>query len=140
MSWLIDDNVSGSVAHLDSYDSEKYYNEDSWRLTKNMAFIAPSNQKYQTAKDLDSFLVTDEDFGFSKKFNGFTFKTSDEMPTLSQAQGSLPIGTESYKSISSATFLKDFTATQKLYKKEEIEYVSDITTFTSEEKYISFTA
>lgn len=141
MSWLIDDNVSGSVAHLDSYDSEKYYNEDSWRLTKNMAFIAPSNQKYQTVKDLDSFLVTDEDFGFSKKFNGFTFKTSDEMPTFSQEQYSLPTGTESYKSISGpVTFSKDFTATQKLYKKEEIEYVSDVTTFTSEEKHISFTA
>lgn len=140
MSWLIDDNVSGSVAHLDSYDNKKYYNEDSWRLTKNMAFIAPSNQKYQTVKDLDSFLVTDEDFGFSKKFNGFTFKTSDEMPTLSQTQGSLPTGTESYKSISSTTFSKDFTATQKLYKKEEIEFVSDVVTFTSEEKHISFTA
>lgn len=118
MSWLIDDNVSGSVAHLDSYDSEKYYNEDSWRLTKNMAFVAPSNQKYQTAKDLDSFLVTDEDFGFSKKFNGFTFKTSDEMPTLSQAGNETDIekAEEPCKTIVEKTFTKTVKSYIELYR------------------------
>lgn len=118
MSWLINDNVSSSVAHLDSYDSEKYYNEDSWRLTKNMAFVAPSNQKYQTVKDLDSFLVTDEDFGFSKKFNGFTFKTSDEMPTLSQTGNETDIekAEEPCKTIVEKTFTKTVKSYIELYR------------------------
>lgn len=141
MSWLVPDNASyNDTGHFSTYNDDLYYNEDSWRLAKNMCWTSIPLQKWQQSLDLDSFYSTDLDFGFSKKFNGFTFKTSDEMPTLSQEQGSPPTGTESYKSISSATFSKDFTATQKLYKKEEIEYVSDVTTFTSEEKHIIFTA
>lgn len=40
------------------------------------------------------------------------------MPSLSQAQGSLPDEQESYKNISSATFYSEenVTATQKFYK------------------------
>lgn len=142
MSWLVPDSASyNDTGHFSTYNGDLYYNEDSWRLAKNMCWTSIPLQKWQQSLDLDSFYSTDLDFGFSKKFNGFTFKTSDEMPTFSQEQYSLPTGTESYKSISGpVTFSKDFTATQKLYKKEEIEYVSDVTTFTSEEKHISFTA
>lgn len=142
MSWLIPDNASyNDTGHFSTYNGDLYYNEDSWRLAKNMCWTNTPLQKWQQSLDLDSFYSTDLDFGFSKKFNGFTFKTSDEMPTLSQEQSSLPSGTESYKNISDrVTFSKNFTATQKLYKKEEIEYSSDVVTFTSEEKYVSFTA
>ena len=119
MSWLISDSANyNDTGHLSTYDSSLYYNQDSWRLCKNMMWVDPTNQKWQQSFDLDRFYSTDKDFGFNKKFNGFTFNTSAEMPSLSQAQGSLPDEQESYKSISSATFYskEDATATQKFYK------------------------
>lgn len=124
MSWLVPDSASyNDTGHFSTYNGDLYYNEDSWRLAKNMCWTNIPLQKWQQSLDLNSFYSTDLDFGFSKKFNGFTFKTSDEMPTLSQEQSSLPTGTESYKSISGpVTFSKDFTATQKLYKKVETLY------------------
>lgn len=119
MSWLTSDSENvNDTGHLSTYDGKLYYNQDSWRLCKNMMWIGPASQKWQQSFDLDSFYSTGEDFGFNKKFNGFTFNTSAEMPSLSQAQGSLPDEQESYKSISSATFYSEenVTATQKFYK------------------------
>ena len=86
MSWLVPDNASyNDTGHFSTYNSDLYYNKDSWRLAKNICWTDIPHQKWQQSLDLDSFYSTDLDFGFSKKFNGFTFKTSDEMPTLSQA-------------------------------------------------------
>lgn len=122
MSWLVPDNASANnTGHLSTYDGNLYYNQNSWRLCKNMMWVDPTNQKWQQSFDLDSFYSTDKDFGFNKKFNGFTFNTSAEMPSLSQAQGSLPDEQESYKNISSATLYskEDATATQKFYKSVE---------------------
>ena len=127
MSWLISDSSNAnSTGHLSTYDSSLYYNQDSWRLCKNIMWIGPESQKWQQSFDLDSFYSTDKDFGFNKKFNGFTFNTSADMPSLSQAQGSLPDEQESYKSISSATLYskEDDTATQKFYKKVENGHIS----------------
>ena len=141
MSWLISDSANyNDTGHLSTYDSSLYYNQDSWRLCKNMMWVDPTNQKWQQSFDLDRFYSTDKDFGFNKKFNGFTFNTSAEMPSLSQAQGSLPDNVESYKNISGpVTLSKDFTATQKFYEKVEYKY-GDVTTHTSSDKHISFTA
>ena len=122
MSWLVPDNASANnTGHLSTYDGSLYYNQNSWRLCKNIMWVDPTNQKWQQSFDLDRFYSTDKDFGFNKKFNGFTFNTSADMPSLSQAQGSLPNEQESYKSISSATLYskEDVTATQKFYKKVE---------------------
>lgn len=119
MSWLISDSSNAnSTGHLSTYDSSLYYNQDSWRLCKNIMWVGPESQKWQQSFDLDSFYSTDKDFGFNKKFNGFTFNTSAEMPSLSQAQGSLPDEQESYKNISSATLYskEEAIATQKFYK------------------------
>ena len=119
MSWLISDSSNAnSTGHLSTYDSSLYYNQDSWRLCKNMMWVDPTNQKWQQSFDLDRFYSTDKDFGFNKKFNGFTFNTSAEMLSLSQAQGSLPDEQESYKNISSATLYskEEAIATQKFYK------------------------
>ena len=127
MSWLISDSSNAnSTGHLSTYDGSLYYNQDSWRLCKNIMWVGPESQKWQQSFDLDSFYSTDKDFGFNKKFNGFTFNTSADMPSLSQAQGSLPDEQESYKSISSATFYskEDATATQKFYKKVENGHIS----------------
>ena len=141
MSWLVPDNASANnTGHLSTYDGSLYYNQNSWRLCKNIMWVGPEIQKWQQSFDLDSFYSTDKDFGFNKKFNGFTFNTSAEMPSLSQAQGSLPDNVESYKNISGpVTLSKDFTATQKFYKKVEYKY-GDVTTYTSSDKHISFTA
>ena len=119
MSWLISDSANyNDTGHLSTYDSSLYYNQNSWRLCKNIMWVDLTNQKWQQSFDLDSFYSTDKDFGFNKKFNGFTFNTSAEMPSLSQAQGSLPDNVESYKNISGpVTLSKDFTATQKFYEK-----------------------
>ena len=122
MSWLISDSANfNDTGHLSTYDGNLYYNQDSWRLCKNIMWIGPESQKWQQSFDLDSFYSTDKDFGFNKKFNGFTFNTSAEMPSLSQAQGSLPDEQESYKNISSATLYskEDAIATQKFYKSVE---------------------
>ena len=119
MSWLISDSSNAnSTGHLSTYDGNLYYNQDSWRLCKNIMWVGPESQKWQQSFDLDRFYSTDKDFGFNKKFNGFTFNTSAEMPSLSQTQGSLPDEQESYKSISSATFYskEEAIATQKFYK------------------------
>lgn len=142
MSWLIsDDTNANSTGHLSTYDGNLYYNQDSWRLCKNMMWIGPTSQKWQQSFDLDGLYSTDKDFGFNKKFNGFTFNTSAEMPSLSQEQGSLPDEQESYKSISdTSTLSKDFTATQTLYKKIEYIYGNNAITYTSSDKYIAFTA
>ena len=112
MSWLVPDNASANnTGHLSTYDGNLYYNQDSWRLCKNMMWTGPESQKWQQSFDLDSFYSTDKDFGFNKKFNGFTFNTSAEMPSISQDQGSLPNEQESYKNISGeVTFSKDFTS------------------------------
>ena len=141
MSWLISDGTNAnSTGHLSTYDGNLYYNQDSWRLCKNMMWVAPASQKWQQSIDLDRFFSTDEDFGFDKKFNGFILKTSADMPSLSQAQGSLPDNIESYKNISDpVTLSKDFVATQKLYRKVEY-YSNDIQVTTSSDKHISFTA
>lgn len=125
MSWLISDSANAnSTGHLSTYDGSLYYNQDSWRLCKNMAWVGPASQKWQQSFDLNGFFSTDKDFGFDKKFNGFTLKTSADMPSLSQEQASLPNSTESYKNVSSTTttFSKNFTATQKFYKKVETKY------------------
>lgn len=127
MSWLVPDNASANnTGHLSTYDSSLYYNQDSWRLCKNIMWIDPTNQKWQQSFDLDRFYSTDKDFGFNKKFNGFTFNTSAEMPSLSQAQGSLPNEQESYKSISSATLYskEEAIATHKFYKSVENGHIS----------------
>ena len=141
MSWLISDSANyNDTGHLSTYDSSLYYNQNSWRLCKNIMWVDLTNQKWQQSFDLDSFYSTDKDFGFNKKFNGFTFNTSAEMPSLSQAQGSLPDNVESYKNISGpVTLSKDFTATQRFYEKVEYKY-GDVTTYTSSDKHISFTA
>ena len=141
MSWLISDSANfNDTGHLSTYDGSLYYNQNSWRLCKNIMWVGPESQKWQQSFDLDSFYSTDKDFEFNKKFNGFTFNTSAEMPSLSQAQGSLPDNVESYKNISGpVTLSKDFTATQKFYKKVEYKY-GDVTTHTSSDKHISFTA
>ena len=112
MSWLISDSSNAnSTGHLSTYDGNLYYNQDSWRLCKNIMWVGPESQKWQQSFDLDSFYSTDKDFGFNKKFNGFTFNTSAEMPSISQDQGSLPNEQESYKNISGeVTFSKDFTS------------------------------
>ena len=127
MSWLISDSSNAnSTGHLSTYDGNLYYNQDSWRLCKNIMWVGPESQKWQQSFDLDSFYSTDKDFGFNKKFNGFTFNTSAEMPSLSQEQGSLPDEQESYKNISSATLYskEDAIATQKFYKKVENGHIS----------------
>ena len=127
MSWLVQDNASANnTGHLSTYDGNLYYNQNSWRLCKNMIWVGSESQKWQQSFDLDSFYSTDKDFGFNKKFNGFTFNTSAEMPSLSQAQGSLPDEQESYKNISSATLYskEDAIATQKFYKKVENGHIS----------------
>lgn len=137
MSWLISDSANfNDTGHLSTYDGKLYYNQDSWRLCKNIMWIGPVSQKWQQSFDLDSFYSTDKDFGFNKKFNGFTFNTSAEMPSISQAQGSLPDEQESYKSISSATFYSEenVTTTQIFYKKVESG------TYKSNDKHITFTA
>ena len=86
MSWLISDSSNAnSTGHLSTYDGSLYYNQDSWRLCKNIMWVGPESQKWQQSFDLDSFYSTDKDFGFNKKFNGFTFNTSADMPSLSQA-------------------------------------------------------
>lgn len=115
MSWLISDSENfNDTGHLSTYDGKLYYNQDSWRLCKNIMWVDPTNQKWQQSFDLDSFYSTDKDFGFNKKFNGFTFNTSAEMPSLSQEQGSLPDEQESYKNISSATFSKVTSSSVKV--------------------------
>ena len=140
MSWLISDGTNAnSTGHLSTYDGNLYYNQDSWRLCKNMMWVGPASQKWQQSIDLDGYFSTDKDFGFNKKFNGFAVKTSADMPSLSQAQDSLPSEAEPYKSISSTTHKKDFTATQKLYKKVDYKY-GDVTDHSSGDKHISFTA
>ena len=142
MSWLISDSANfNDTGHLSTYDGNLYYNQDSWRLCKNMMWVEPASQKWQQSFDLDGYFSTDRDFGFDKKLNGFTFNTSDEMPSLSQEQGLLPDEQESYKNISdTSTFSKDFTATQTLYKKIEYIYGNNDITYTSSDKYIAFTA
>ena len=142
MSWLISDSANyNDTGHLSTYDDQLYYNQDSWRLCKNMMWVDPTNQKWQQSFDLDGLYSTDKDFGFNKKFNGFTFNTSAEMPSISQEQGPLPDEQESYKSIlDTVTFSKDFTATQTLYKKIEYIYGNNAITYTSSDKYIAFTA
>ena len=133
MSWLISDSANyNDTGHLSTYDGNLYYNQDSWRLCKNIMWVGLESQKWQQSFDLDSFYSTDKDFGFNKKFNGFTFNTSAEMPSLSQAQGSLPDEQESYKNISSATLYskEDDTATQKFYKSvEKNGHISYYTSF-----------
>ena len=127
MSWLVPDNASANnTGHLSTYDSNLYYNQDSWRLCKNMMWVDPTVQKWQQSFDLDSFYSTDKDFGFNKKFNGFTFNTSAEMPSISQDQGSLPNEQESYKSISSATLYskEEAIATHRFYKSVENGHIS----------------
>lgn len=124
MSWLIsDDTNANSTGHLSTYDGNLFYNQDSWRLCKNIVWVGPASQKWQQSIDLDGYFSTDKDFGFDKKFNGFVLKTSDSMPSLSQAQGSLPDNIESYKNVSGpVTFSKNFLATQQFYKKVETTY------------------
>ena len=127
MSWLVPDNASANnTGHLSTYDGNLYYNQDSWRLCKNMMWVDPTVQKWQQSFDLDSFYSTDKDFGFNKKFNGFTFNTSAEMPSISQDQGSLPNEQESYKSISSATLYskEEAIATHRFYKSVENGHIS----------------
>ena len=139
MSWLISDSENfNDTGHLSTYDGNLYYNQDSWRLCKNIMWVGPESQKWQQSFDLDRLYSTDKDFGFNKKFNGFTFNTSDEMPSLSQEQGSLPDEQESYKNISSVTFSGGSgIATQKFYKK--IDYSTN-TVKKSASGNFSFTA
>lgn len=138
MSWLISDSVSNSNAHLTSYDNENYYSEDSWRLTKNMALIEPKNQKYQTERDIDSFLVTDEDFGFDKKYSGFAIKTSGE-PKHLEVDSEDIYDTESYNEITPKTFTKVFTSYYKSYSKNEYwELLKDYNTESKEYVYNAF--
>lgn len=116
MSWLISDSTNAnSTGHLSTYDGNLYYNQDSWRLCKNMMWIGPASQKWQQSIDLDGYFSTDRDFGFDKKFNGFILKTSDSMPSLSQAQGSLPTNTESFKDITNKTLSETVESYVKLY-------------------------
>ena len=126
MSWLISDSANAnSIGHLSTYDGNLYYNQDSWRLCKNIMWVDPTNKKWQQSIDIDSFYSTDKDFGFNKKFNGFTFNTSAEMPSLSQRKCPLPNEQESYKNISFPSYSKEnVIATQKFYKSitNEISY------------------
>lgn len=134
MSWLISDSTNcNDTGHLSTYDGNLYYNQDSWRLCKNIMWVDPTNQKWQQSFDLGSFYSTDKDFGFNKKFNGFTFNTSAEMPSISQAQGSLPNEQESYKSISSATIYskEEATATQRFYKSVAKKFTDGNFSFTA---------
>lgn len=132
MSWLISDGTNAnSTGHLSTYDGNLYYNQDSWRLCKNMMWVGPASQKWQQSIDLDGYFSTDRDFGFDKKFNGFILKTSDSMPSLSQAQGSLPNDAEPYKSISSTTHKKDFVGTQDFYVSNEVMAEKDTVTTSS---------
>lgn len=118
MSWLVPDNASyNDTGHFSTYSDDLYYNEDSWRLAKNICWISIPNQKWQQSLDLDSFYSTDLDFGFSKKFNGFTFKTSDEMPTFSQAGNEIAIAqAESCKKLVEKTFTKTVQPYTELYR------------------------
>lgn len=119
MSWLISDDSGSSTAHLNSFDSEKYYSKDSWRLTKNIAFVPPESQKFQTERDLDGFLVTDKDFGFDKKYNGFAIKTSYK-PESKTVEGEDLYDSESYNVKTPTTFTKTFTTSVSgLMKQEE---------------------
>lgn len=139
MSWLISDDVNvNSTGHLSTYDGNLYYNQDSWRLCKNMMWVGPASQKWQQSIDLDGFFSTDMDFGFDKKFNGFTVKTSTDMPSLSQSQGSLPTEAEPYKSISSTTHKKDFVGTQDFYVSNEV--MAEKETVTTSSYNFEFTA
>ena len=139
MSWLISDGTNAnSTGHLSTYDGNLYYNQDSWRLCKNMMWIGPASQKWQQSFDLDGYFSTDKDFGFNKKFNGFTVKTSAGMPSLSQAQGSLPSEAEPYKSISSTTHKKDFVGTQDFYVSNEV--MAEKETVTTSSYNFEFTA
>lgn len=119
MSWLIPDSASyNDTGHFSTYNGDLYYNEDSWRLAKNICWTSTPLQKWQQSFDLDSFYSTDLDFGFSKKFNGFTFKTSDEMPTLSQAGNETDIekAEEPCKKIIEKTFTKTVKPYIELHK------------------------
>jgi hypothetical protein len=118
MSWLVPDNASyNDTGHFSTYNGDLYYNEDSWRLAKNICWTSIPNQKWQQSLDLDLFYSTDLDFGFSKKFNGFTFKTSDEMPTLSQAGNETTIAqAEPCKKLVEKTFTKTVNSYTELYR------------------------
>lgn len=118
MSWLVPDNASyNDTGHFSTYNGDLYYNEDSWRLAKNICWTDIPRQKWQQSLDLDSFYSTDLDFGFSKKFNGFTFKTSDEMPTFSQAGNeSTVMQAEPCKKLVEKTFTKDVQPYTELYR------------------------
>lgn len=84
MSWLISDDVNANgMANLGTFDKNKYFDENGWRLTKNIAWIGPTSQKWQQSYDLDGLLMTDENFGFERKYNGFGFRTSQELPSIS---------------------------------------------------------
>lgn len=119
MSWLVPDNASyNDTGHFSTYNGDLYYNEDSWRLAKNMCWTSIPYQKWQQSLDLDSFYSTDLDFGFSKKFNGFTFKTSGEMPTFSQAGNETDIekAEEPCKKLVVKTFTKTVQPYTELYR------------------------
>ena len=118
MSWLVPDNASyNDTGHFSTYNGDLYYNEDSWRLAKNICWTDIPHQKWQQSLDLDSFYSTDLDFGFSKKFNGFTFKTSDEMPTFSQAGNEATImQAEPCKKLVEKTFTKAVQPYTELYR------------------------
>lgn len=118
MSWLVPDSASyNDTGHFSTYNGDLYYNEDSWRLAKNICWISTPSQKWQQSLDLDSLYSTDLDFGFSKKFNGFTFKTSDEMPTFSQAGNEITIEqAEPCKKLVEKTFTKTVQPYTELYR------------------------
>lgn len=117
MSWLVPDNASyNDTGHLSTYNGDLYYNEDSWRLAKNICWTNIPNQKWQQSLDLDSFYSTDLDFGFSKKFNGFTFKTSDEMPKLSTDVNAIIEQAEPCKKLVDKTFTKTVNSYTELYR------------------------
>ena len=84
MSWLISDDVNtNNMANLGTFDSNKYFDKNGWRLTKNIALVESASQKWQQSYNLDGLLMTDEDFGFERKYNGFGFRTSQELPEVS---------------------------------------------------------
>ena len=117
MSWLVPDNASyNDTGHFSTYSDDLYYNEDSWRLAKNICWTSIPNQKWQQSLDLDSFYSTDLDFGFSKKFNGFTFKTSDEMPKLSTDVNAIIEQAEPCKKLVDKTFTKTVNSYTELYR------------------------
>ena len=117
MSWLVPDNASyNDTGHFSTYNKDFYYNEDSWRLAKNICWTSILNQKWQQSLDLDSFYSTDLDFGFSKKFNGFTFKTSDEMPKLSTDVNATIEQAEPCKKLVDKTFTKTVNSYTELYR------------------------